>query len=145
MIIITRANPSDSSAIRILEQEAHGEDVTSRYDAALITRFGYAHIAKENGKIIGAITAWQTRNGEVKINDWVVHPEYRRKGIGEKLYLKLILETKGKTILSLVDVTNIASMKVHGKMGFKAMTTIQDAYQIGKRDEQVLWKMENKD
>ena len=81
----------------------------------------------------------------MKINDWVVHPEYRRRGIGEKLYLKLILETKGKTILSLVDVTNIASMKAHGKMGFKAMATIQDAYHMGKGEEQVLWKLENKE
>ncbi|HLC71421.1 MAG TPA: GNAT family N-acetyltransferase [Candidatus Nanoarchaeia archaeon] len=145
MIIITRAKPADSHAIRNLEKEAHGEDVTSRYDAALIARFGYAYIAKENERIIGAITAWQTRNGEVKINDWVVHPEYRRRGIGEKLYLKLILETKGKTILSLVDVTNIASMKAHGKMGFKAMATIQDAYHMGKGEEQVLWKLENKE
>ena len=99
MVLINRAHPSDSEAIRNLEKEAHGEDVTSRYDAALIARFGYAYVAKKNGKIVGAITAWQTRNGEVKINDWVVHPEYRRRGIGEKLYLRLILETKGKTIL----------------------------------------------
>lgn len=144
MVIITKANPFDFDAIRTLEKKAHSEEVTTKYDAALITRFGYAYIATENERIIGAITAWQTRNGEVKINDWVVHPKYRKRGIGTKLYLKLILETKGKTILSLVDVTNIASMKAHEKMGFKVMATIQDAYHIRKRDEQILWKLENK-
>ncbi len=144
MVLITKAKPSDSDAIRNLEKEAHGEEVTSRYDAALIARFGYAYVATENGKIIGAITAWQTRHGEVKINDWVVHPEYRRKGIGKDLYVKLIQETKGKAILSLVDIKNTASMDAHQKMGFKVVDTIADAYQLGKGGEQVLWQLENK-
>ena len=144
MVIITKAKPSDSEAIRILEQQAHGEEVTSRYDAALISRFGYAYMATENGKIIGAITAWQTRNGEIKINDWVVHPKHRRKGVGEKLYLKLILETKGKTILSLVDINNATSMNAHQKLGFTVVQKMQDVYQLRKGDERVLWKLENK-
>ncbi len=144
MITVTRADSADSEAIRHLEKEAHGEDVTSKYDAVLISRFGYAYVAKENGKIIGSITAWQTRQGEVKINDWVVHPEHRRKGIGEKLYLKLIEDTKGKNILSLVDINNAASMNAHQKLGFKIVANIQDAYRLGKSEEQVLWKMKNK-
>lgn len=144
MIIITPANPSDSEAIRTLEKEAHGEEVTSRYDAALMARFGYAYVAKEQGKVVGAITAWQTAKGEVNINDWVVNAAHRRQGVGEKLYLKLILETKGKIILSLVDIKNVASMKAHQKLGFKIVRKMQDAYQLGKGDEQVLWKLENK-
>lgn len=143
MVIIHRANPSDSEVIRDLEKEAHGEEVTSRYDAALISSFGYAYVAKENGKIIGAITAWQTRNGDVKINDWVVHPEHRRKGIGEKLYQKLIEETKGKIILALVDEKNSASMKAHQKMGFTKVERVDDVYGERKGEEQVLWKWEN--
>lgn len=142
MIIITPAKPSDSEAIRTLEREAHGEEVTSRYDAALIVRFGYAYVATENGKIIGAITAWQTRNGEVKINDWVVHPEHRRKGIGAKLYRKLLEEAPGKVILALVDEKNWASANAHRKLGFTEVERVDDAYGKGKR--QVLWRLENR-
>lgn len=144
MITIHRADPSDSQAIRNLEKETHGEEVTSRYDIAPLVLFGYAYVAKKQGKVVGAITAWQTAKGEVNINDWVVNAAYRRQGIGEKLYLQLIQETKGKIILSLVDIKNAASMKAHEKLGFKAVQKMQDAYQLGRGDEQVLWKLENK-
>ncbi len=142
MIKISKARLSEAQPIRVLEQEAHGEEVTSRYDAALIVRFGYAYVATENGKIIGAITAWQTRNGEVKINDWVVHPEHRRKGIGAKLYRKLLEEAQGKVILALVDEKNSASANAHRKLGFTEVERVDDAY--GKGDEQVLWRLENR-
>lgn len=145
MITIIKANPSDSHAIRNLEKEVHGEDVTSRYDIAPLVLFGYAYVAKEKGKIIGAITAWQTSLGKIIINDWVVHRDFRRKGVGEKLYLTLILKTKGKAILSLVDIKNTASMKAHQKLGFAVLKKMHDAYQLGKGDHQVLWKLENKE
>lgn len=45
MIKISKAKLSEAQQIRALEKEAHGEDVTSRYDAALIVRFGYAYVA----------------------------------------------------------------------------------------------------
>lgn len=144
MILITNAKPADSHAIRNLEKEVHGEDVTSRYDIAPLVLFGYAYVAKEKGKIIGAITAWQTPFGNIIINDWVVHRDYRRKGVGEKLYVKLIQENKGKSVLSLVDIKNTASMKAHQKLGFTVVKKMHDAYQLGKGDNQVLWKLENK-
>ena len=129
--------------LRLLKA-VHGEEVTSRYDIAPLVLFGYAYVAKAKGKVIGAITAWQTPQSEVNINDWVVHRDYRRQGVGEKLYLKLILETKGKIILSLVDIKNAASMKAHEKLGFKVVQKMQDAYQLGRGDEQALWKLENR-
>ena len=143
MVLITKAKPVDSHAIRNLEKEVHGEDVTSRYDIAPLVLFGYAYVAKKKGKIIGAITAWQTPLGKIIINDWVVHRDYRRKGVGEKLYVKLIQENKGKSVLSLVDIKNTASMKAHQKLGFTVVKKMQDAYQLGKGDEQVLWKLTN--
>ena len=58
-----------------------------------------------------------------------------------KLYQKLIGETKGKNILSLVDIKNTASMNAHAKMGFNVVKKIKDAYQLRKGEEQVLWKL----
>jgi ribosomal protein S18 acetylase RimI-like enzyme len=140
MISIFPAQLSDAPAIIALEKLVHGEDVTSQYDMALAIHFGYVYVGKKDHKIIGAITAWQTRHGEVKVIDWVVHPEHRRRGIGERLYRHLLQEVKGKEVLGLVDSKNAASMNAHAKLGFVQEKKLNDPYFIQDNSKHWLWR-----
>ena len=135
-VTIRRAELNDAVAILALETAAHGEEVTSRYDVPMFIEFGYAYVAQleggVDGRIVGAIVALPTRDGEIKVNDWVVHPKYQGQGIGGKLYRQLIAETKGKGLLAVVLKSNRRSLELHHKLGFSIEKEVADPFQTGE-------------
>ncbi len=135
MIKIARAKPSDAQKIRALETKVWKEEVTNRYDAPMFVRFGYAYVAKDRDKIIGALIAWQTRDNEIKVADWIVDERYRENGVGLRLYKRLLQDTKGKTIVSFVDTKNEPSLKAHLKLGFKVVKRVKDPFVLKGKPE----------
>ncbi|MBI2444694.1 MAG: GNAT family N-acetyltransferase [Candidatus Magasanikbacteria bacterium] len=134
MITLARAKPKESQAIRRLEQRVwRASNITSPYDIAFYVRFGYAWIARDAQRLIGAIVALKTRNDEVKIVDWVVEPKYRRRGIGERLYRALERASRGLPIIALVKETNRPSLRAHQKLGFKPVRAIRDPFALGSK------------
>ena len=101
-MIIRPAQVTDSLAIWKLETVAHGEEVTSRYDIPMFIHFGYVFVAEEENKIIGSIIALKTKQGDVTITDWVVHPQFQHRGIGLQLYRVLQQEVKDHDLLAMV-------------------------------------------
>ena len=65
-----------------------------------------------------------------------VHKNHYKKGIASKLMNALIDEAKAndvKTLVGCIDKENIASIKIHGKLGFTYSGTIRNAgYKFGK-------------
>ncbi len=106
----------------------------------MFIRFGYVFVAKESETIVGAIIALPTKDGKIKVNDLVVHPNYHRKGIGTQLYQILIKEVLEKEIISVVEEDNIASLQMHRKLGFQVEQEIDDPFQVGG-GKAFLWRL----
>ena len=146
MIKITKAVVSDAQNIRKLESKVWGEEVVNKYDIPMFIRFGWCFVAKDSGKIIGAIYAYSTRAGQVYVSDWVVDSKHRGQEIGLALYRALISAVRGKSIISFIDPKNTVSLAGHKKLGFKIVRTVPDAYGLKKGIEggpRILVKLKN--
>jgi len=153
-IRIVRAKIRDSQEIRALEQKVWNEKdvagkyvagkyvagkyVAGKYDIATTIRFGYCFVAKDRDKIIGAVIAIKTNDDKVYIQDWFVKWEYRGKGIGKRLYLRLIETAKDLPVITFVHPKFKASLNVHKSIGFKIAGKVKDVYGLGDKDYRFL-------
>jgi L-amino acid N-acyltransferase YncA len=128
IIKISRAKVVEAQKIRRLEDKVWGEEVVNKYDEPMFVRFDWCFVAKDKEKIVGAIIAYLTRNNEIFVSDWVVAKSYRHEDIGLRLYEKLIKDTKGRNIISLIDPGNKASLAAHKELGFKIVRIVKNAY-----------------
>jgi len=75
---------------------------------------------EENGKTTGFIGMWNIA-GEGNITNIAVHPDYRKKGIGEALILKMIAYAKENRLIFLtleVNEKNFPAYNLYKKCGF---------------------------
>ena len=146
MIKISRAKLSDTKALLRLETKVWKEPVTSRYDMPMFIRFGHVFVAKDSGKIIGGIVAYNTRNNEVFVCDWFKDSKYKHERIGSKVYQELI-NSVDKPIIAFINSKNTPSINAHKKLGFKRVRKIKNAYSYIKGldgGESMLVRLENK-
>ncbi len=133
MIRICKPRFSEAQKIRLLEMRVYGHEVTNRYDMPMTVRHGYSYIAKdEHGKLVGAILALPTKDGQILVYDWVVDRRYRRKKIGCALYERLLREVKGKPVIAYIKSKNKASLNGHLKLGFRKYKLVRDPFNLGK-------------
>ncbi len=141
MITISKAKVKESQKIRKLEQKIWKEqNITSVYEAATFVENGHTFIAKDAGKIIGAIIAINTSDNKIRVVDWVVDEKYRGLSIGERLYKRLIKAINNTPIVTLIDTKNKASINGHKKLGFKIIKKIKDPYSLGRNEYWFLMK-----
>lgn len=79
-------------------------------------------VAEYSGKIVGFIQGFPITDKEWLINAIAVSPNYRRKGIGQKLVKELIsyLHHRGwKKIILYVKPNNAPAIRLYKKLGFK--------------------------
>lgn len=92
-------------------------------------KWDYSLVAIDKNIIVGYIIATLRDKSCVHINKMVVSKEFRSKGIGEKLIMKL-LDTSQISKISKVHlfthVENIGAKKFYEKNGFKEIALIQD-------------------
>lgn len=132
-MVIRRAKINESQKIRKFEDRAwHEKNVTSECDMANAVRFSYVFVAIERDKIVGLICAVRTRNDDVYVEEWCVDEKYRGKGIGKKLYIRLLKEVGNKKILAFTQLSNKISQKAHCRLGFKIVEKVEDAYNTGE-------------
>jgi len=131
-IKIGKAKVSDSQTIRKLEEKVWDEEVTNKYDIPMFVRFGYVYVAHDGKKLIGAIVGYRTNRDEIYICDLVVDKKYRGLKIGERLYRKLLKDTKGKNTVSFINLGNAESIGLHKKLGAKIVGKIKNAYNLGE-------------
>lgn len=84
------------------------------------------YVAMDDDRLVGYVGS-QTVLGAADMMNIAVHPEYRRKGIGEELILTLIrgLGQNGANCLLLeVRESNVSAINLYKKLGF---------YQVGRR------------
>ncbi|MFQ6084054.1 MAG: ribosomal protein S18-alanine N-acetyltransferase [Candidatus Aminicenantia bacterium] len=97
---------------------------------------------KKSKKIIGYIIYWRIMQ-EAHINNIALHPEFRRKGIGESV-LKFILnkiKKEGARMVTLeVRPSNKAAISLYQKLGFRTLGKRKDYYFSPKEDALVFAK-----
>jgi ribosomal protein S18 acetylase RimI-like enzyme len=127
VIKIVRAKVEDSEELRKLETRIWRERVTNKYDLSDMIRFSYAYIAKDENKTVGGIYGYKTKDGKFYVCDWFVDKRYRKRGIGSKLYKRLIKDIK-LPIVSFLDPNYPPTIKAHKKLGFKILKKVKNAY-----------------
>ena len=99
-------------------------------------------VAMDEETVAGYIGS-QSVEGESDMMNVAVHPDYRRRGIGEALVAKLVaaLGEKGNHSLSLeVRVSNDPAIALYKKMGFSQVGRRPNYYRNPKEDALILRK-----
>lgn len=98
-------------------------------------------VARLDGKILGYAGFWLIID-EAEIVNIAVHPEYRRKGIGNLLLKELLnlAKTKEAKLVTLeVRETNESAKKLYSKSGFQLIAIRKKFYKDTNEDAFVYW------
>jgi ribosomal-protein-alanine N-acetyltransferase len=101
----------------------------------------FAACRQDNGEVMGYTGFWLIGE-EAHITTLAVHPQYRRRYIGERLLIHDIKEAHGigaRWMTLEVRVTNETAQHLYFKYGFKSLGMRQSYYQDNSEDALVLW------
>ena len=102
----------------------------------------YYLVAKVNDRPVGYIGVWLIA-GEGHITNVAVHPDYRGKGIGERLMTAIEDSPKkrGATRMTLeVRVSNDVAQRLYRKLGYIAAGIRRRYYRDNDEDAIIMWK-----
>ncbi len=91
---------------------------------------------------IGYIIYWKIQE-EVQISNFAIHPDFRRKGIGEAVMrriIQMIRRDGGEYIFLEVRPSNLAARALYKKLGFKVLGSRKDYYQTPLEDALIMGK-----
>jgi len=101
-------------------------------------------VARQNGKVIGYVGIWVILD-EGHITNLAVHPDFRRRGVGERL-MRAIMDyarSKGAKRITLeVRVSNLGAQKLYEKLGFVSVGIRPGYYHDNGEDAMIMWKNE---
>lgn len=101
-------------------------------------------VAEINQQIVGYAGLWRILD-EGHITNIAVHPDFRKKGIGESLVMLLMAHTVQEGILSHtleVRQSNSAAICLYRKLGFKSGGVRKSYYEDNGEDALVMWRFE---
>ncbi|MEE9207315.1 MAG: ribosomal protein S18-alanine N-acetyltransferase [Gemmatimonadota bacterium] len=96
--------------------------------------------AERAGKVVGFFAMWFASD-EAELGDLVVHPSYRRKGIGGKLLTYALREARqraARTVVLEVRASNDAAKALYEAAGFSILTVRKGYYSTPKEDAIVM-------
>ena len=100
------------------------------------------YVALDDDRVVGYIGS-QTVCGETDVMNIAVHPDYRRRGIGQILIEELIREVKNLGSISLtleVRSSNAPAVSLYEKLGFSQVGLRKNYYRNPKEDALILRK-----
>lgn len=143
MIEIKRMDQTHVSQIAELERICFSDPWSERsIGSELENRLSMWFVATEEETVLGYIGS-QTVLDSSDVMNIAVHPDHRKKGIGEKLVLELVHYLKEKDIKSLlleVRVSNTAAINLYKKLGFQEIGRRRNYYHNPKEDAYILRK-----
>ncbi|MGC8833808.1 MAG: ribosomal protein S18-alanine N-acetyltransferase [Armatimonadota bacterium] len=141
-ISIEAMKPSDVVAVAQIEKQCFRTHwPISAFLNELSNRAACYLVAKADGKVVGYAGMWTVMD-EVHITTLGVAPEWRRRGIGERLLLGLLAEARhrGASRATLeVRPSNEAAIKLYTKYGFKTVAIRKGYYTDNGEDAMVMW------
>ena len=102
----------------------------------------YWLVALDGDRLLGYVGS-QTVVGETDMMNVAVHPEYRRRGVAEKLILALVEGLKGMESHCLtleVRASNAPAIALYEKLGFAQVGLRKNYYRNPKEDALILRK-----
>lgn len=101
-------------------------------------------VAEISGRMVGYAGLWSIVD-EGHITNVAVHPDFRRKGIGEALITVLLNHTLENGILSHtleVRASNDPAISLYSKFGFKPAGLRKNYYEDNGEDAIIMWRTE---
>ncbi len=102
--------------------------------------FPYVIVHRIFERIVGYIIYWKIQE-EVQICNFAIHPDFRRKGIGEavmRTVIKTIQRDGGSYVFLEVRPSNQAACNLYKKLGFKVLGSRKDYYQTPLEDALIM-------
>jgi len=127
-IKIRNITPADyTKIIEVMPEWWGGRDLTSSVLKVFFIYFcDTSYVVEANGKIVGFLIGFlsQVKQHEAYIHFAGVDPEFRKQGVGRKLYKKFFESCKSrsvKVIRSCTSPINRLSIQFHKAIGFKIL------------------------
>jgi len=126
-LAIETARPGDAAATAALDavawsDGAHPERIPDGEHVWRIWIDGaWVFVARERGALVGAIVAFPVLGGELFVHKVMVAAEYRRRGIGTRLFKTLLDEvdaTSGAACFLTVDPAHAGDVRRYEALGF---------------------------
>ncbi|MFO7152290.1 MAG: ribosomal protein S18-alanine N-acetyltransferase [Bacillota bacterium] len=98
-------------------------------------------VAKVDGRVVGYAGMWLVV-GEAHVTNVAVHPEFRKKGIGELLMRSLITiakESRAKMMTLEVRKSNDVARNLYAKLGFEPVGIRRGYYTDNREDAVIMW------
>jgi ribosomal-protein-alanine N-acetyltransferase len=111
------------------------------YQSELKNSVAFYLVARCDGAIVGFAGAWLVMD-EAHITTLGVHPEYRGRGIGERLFAEILAEAirRGVQHASLeVRESNESARRLYEKYGFAPVARRRGYYSDNNEDALVMW------
>jgi ribosomal-protein-alanine N-acetyltransferase len=105
-------------------------------------KYAYYLVACIDGRIIGYAGMWRLFS-EAHITNIAVHPDFRRRGVGELLLFALMDQARrfGMTSMTLeVRPSNSAALSLYRKHGFVQRGVRRRYYSDNQEDALIMWK-----
>lgn len=118
-------------------EESFRKEITENHLAFYI-------VAEISGRMVGYAGLWGIVD-EGHITNVAVHPDFRRKGIGEALITVLLSHTRENGILSHtleVRASNEAAISLYSKFGFEPAGLRKKYYEDNGEDAIIMWRTE---
>lgn len=142
---IRALQPNDLDGIMAIEPAIYGAHHWSRQSFLneLTNPSGcyFGAIAPETGSLLGYSGFWLVQD-EAHVTTLAVHPEHRRKKIGERLLINNIIEARklGANWLTLeVRISNEPAQNLYFKYNFRRIGVRPKYYQDNSEDALILW------
>ena len=98
-------------------------------------------VARQRGSVIGYTVFWAVVD-EAHILNFAVHPDRRRRGVGELMMRAIFREARRmrlKRITLEVRVTNDQARRLYEKMGFRILAIRKRFYEDNGEDANIMW------
>lgn len=143
-LIIRRAVLKDAPAMAALDKKCFSQPWSKQ---AFEEEFGKNSVAIYfigliDDEIVGYAGQWEVLD-EGHITNVAVHPDYRRKGAGEKILKELICDSLARGInrhTLEVRMSNAAAIGLYHKFGFKIGGIRKEYYSDNLEDALILWR-----
>jgi len=110
------------------------------------SRLWVAEIQKPDGQelVVGMIVMWQVMD-EAHIGTFAIHPDYRQRGIGQRLLAESLLQVHEMGVRQCyleVRRSNLAAQNLYKKFGFQ-ITSVRSRYYRDNNEDALIMTLEN--
>ena len=141
---IVMMNPAHVAQIAQLEKVCFNDPWSENSIASELENELSLWLVAVDDETVAGYVGSQSVLGETDMMNIAVHPDYRRKGIGEGLVTELARQLKAKGNHSLmleVRVSNAPAKALYEKLGFEAVGLRRNYYRNPREDALILRKV----